>query len=291
MTVDREIPDPGEDDLDDLDELLDDFSSSNQTASQQGALPVLPSQHDFPSGHGSSVSEAGDFNVQLQEQMAALMGNGDESPKMQNEIQAMLQELGAAVESAPMQDHPTLGESQAVPSVSADKSFQEAILKTMERMQASGDKANAAAAAHQDSDDILARMLKEMQDGDQGGAAGDEEFSKMLMTMMEQLTNKEILYDPMKELNDKFPQWMSKNKTAVKAEDLVRYEKQRQLVAEIVGKFEESMYSDSNAKDREYIVERMQGMQAAGSPPADLVGDMSGAQEALQDLNSGCPQQ
>ena len=32
-------------------------------------------------------------------------------------------------------------------------------------------------------------------------------------------------------------------------------------------------------------------MQAAGSPPADLVGDMSGAQTALQDLDSNCPQQ
>jgi len=32
-------------------------------------------------------------------------------------------------------------------------------------------------------------------------------------------------------------------------------------------------------------------MQAAGSPPADLVGDMNAAQEALGDLDSGCPQQ
>lgn len=32
-------------------------------------------------------------------------------------------------------------------------------------------------------------------------------------------------------------------------------------------------------------------MQAAGSPPPDLVGDMSAAQEALGDLDSGCPQQ
>jgi len=32
-------------------------------------------------------------------------------------------------------------------------------------------------------------------------------------------------------------------------------------------------------------------MQAAGSPPADLVGDMKDAQEALGDLDSGCPQQ
>lgn len=219
------------------------------------------------------------------------MGNGDESPEMQDEIKAMLQELGAAVESTPIQDHQRSGEAQATPSVLPEESFQEAILKTMERMQTSGDKADAAATANQDSDDILARMLKEMQDGDLGSAGGDEEFSKMLMTMMEQLTNKEILYDPMKELNEKFPQWMAKNKIAAKPEDLVRYEKQQELIAEIVGKFEESTYSDLNAKDREYIVERMQRMQAAGSPPVDLVGDMSGAQEALQDLNSGCPQQ
>ena len=32
-------------------------------------------------------------------------------------------------------------------------------------------------------------------------------------------------------------------------------------------------------------------MQAAGSPPADLVGDMKDAQEALGDLDAGCPQQ
>ena len=32
-------------------------------------------------------------------------------------------------------------------------------------------------------------------------------------------------------------------------------------------------------------------MQAAGSPPADLIGDTDGAQEALGDLASGCAQQ
>lgn len=192
--------------------------------------------------------------------MAALMGNGDESPEMQNEIKAMLQELGAAIESSPVQDHQMSREAYTIPSSPSDESFQEAILKTMERMQTSGDKADAAATADQDSDDILARMLREMQNDDPGSTSGDENFSKMLMTMMEQLTNKDILYDPMKELNEKFPQWMSKNKSAAKPDDLVRYEKQQELIAEIVAKFEESTYSDSNAKDREYIVERMQGV-------------------------------
>jgi len=32
-------------------------------------------------------------------------------------------------------------------------------------------------------------------------------------------------------------------------------------------------------------------MQAAGSPPADLVGEMSAAQQALGSLDAGCPQQ
>ena len=32
-------------------------------------------------------------------------------------------------------------------------------------------------------------------------------------------------------------------------------------------------------------------MQAAGSPPPDLVGDMKDAQEVLGDLDSGCAQQ
>lgn len=249
-----------------------------------------------------------DFERQLQEQMAALMGNADESPEMQKEIQAILQELGAVVGSDFAQSQPKLEGSQPKAPDATDESFQEAIHRTMQRMQASGDNATAAAAADQNPDDILAQMLREMQDDNSGGAAGEEEFSKMLMTMMEQLTNKEILYDPMKELNEKFPSWMTKNRASINSDNLVRYEKQQRVVAEIVGKFEESTYSDSNSNDREYIVERMQKvatsmrilrskadivhqMQAAGSPPADLVGNMSGAQEALQDLNAGCPQQ
>jgi peroxin-19 len=72
------------------------------------------------------------------------------------------------------------------------------------------------------------------------------------------LTNKEILYEPMKELHDKFPAWLAKNKDATPAEDLKRYAEQQTIVGEIVAKFDEPGYSDSNATDREYIVDRMQ---------------------------------
>lgn len=130
----------------------------------------------------------------------------------------------------------------------------------MERMQTSGDQATAAAQS-EGSDDFMAELLKQMQAGGLGEGGlegGEEEFSKMLLGMMEQLTNKDILYEPMKELNDKFPGWMEKNKDTVSEEDRKRYELQQGFVNQIVAKFEEITYSDSNAADREYIVDRMQ---------------------------------
>ncbi|KAI7156013.1 hypothetical protein D0869_15454 [Hortaea werneckii] len=174
--------------------------------------------------------------------------------------------------------------------------FNDTIRRTMERMQASGDAATAAstsgaAGGGGSEEDLLAQMMKELQSG--GGAGGEEDFNKMLMSMMSQLTNKEILYEPMKELDDKFPEWLRRHEDAADVEkgEMERYKEQRRLVREIVARFERKEYRDENEEDREYIVDRMQKMQAQGSPPPDLVGDMSAAQEALGDLDQGCPQQ
>lgn len=192
--------------------------------------------------------------------MAALLGNVDETPEMRKEIEALMHELGAAAGSGvpePAKPGTRITSTQATPS-KAENGFQTTILKTMERMKDSGEQACAAAAASDDSDDILAQVLKEMQSGGVDGADSEEGFSKMLMSMMEQLTNKEILYEPMKELHDKFPGWMSQNKDRVTKDDLRRYENQERLVKEIVAKFDEQGYTDTNAADRQYIVERMQ---------------------------------
>lgn len=124
-------------------------------------------------------------------------------------------------------------------------------------MQTSGDQATAAAAA-EGTDDFMAELLKQMQGGGLDGEGNEEEFSKMLMGMMDQLTTKEILYEPMKELHDKFPEWLVKNRDKTPAEDLKRFEEQQTIVGEIVRKFEEPTYADSNTTDREYIVDRMQ---------------------------------
>lgn len=182
---------------------------------------------------------------------------------MQLQLESMLKESG--ITSAPSRATGPASASQGegnqdsskikAPSAPVVDDFQKTIRKTMERMQNSGEQATAAAAAD-DSDDNLAELMKQMQAG--AGVEDEEVFSKMLLGMMEQLTNKEILYEPMKELDDKFPEWIEKNKTTTPKEDMTRYEEQRKVVKEIVMKFEEKAYADSNLADREYIVERMQ---------------------------------
>ncbi|KAI0595408.1 Pex19 protein family-domain-containing protein [Biscogniauxia sp. FL1348] len=290
----EDVSDPDEDDLDDLDDMLGEFSG----VAIDTKKPTTTAGPDRPSAIASEPATAAqddlseeEFQKQLQAGMEELMNDLEKSPDMQAQFENIFKGLGAAAagsgdDAAASTSKPA---DKMASDLSQDANFQETIRRTMARMQESGEQATAAAAAGSSEDDFLAEMMKAMKDMPSGD--GEEEFSKMLMGMMEQLTNKEILYEPMKELNEKFPGWMTKNKDTLSKEDLKRYQEQQVLVAEMVAKFEEPTYADSNAADREYIVDRMQKMQAAGAPPHDLVGDMPSAKEVLDGPDDSCPTQ
>ncbi|KAG5940072.1 hypothetical protein E4U59_002695 [Claviceps monticola] len=308
-----DVPDPDEDDLDDLDDMLQDFATVKMSTSAQkstglasavAASRTAPVAADAsaksPATSGEPETSEEDFEKQLQAGMADLLGELENSPEMQEQFEDLFKQMAAAVGDSgepgttPKADGSTPAATAASASAesnplgaSQDASFQETIRRTMERMQTSGEEATAAASAGS-GDNFMAELLKQMGSGDLGGEGSEEDFSKMLMSMMEQLTNKEILYEPIKELDDKFPEWFEKNRASTSSEDLKRFEEQRGLVREIVAKFEEASYSDDNPVDREYIVDRMQKMQAAGSPPSDLMGDMAAAQDMFGGADDQC---
>jgi len=256
--------------------MLDEFTPSPSTAK-----PTLPTGPGRPSAPipGLPIEEGisdEEFAKQLQSGMAELLGELETSPDMQAQFENMLKELGGAAAlgevaglGAPgpagstskdptTKSAPTAAKSgPAAATPATEESFQETIKKTMERMRESGDQATAAATSD-NTDDLLAEMMKAMGAGGLDGEGGEEDFSKMLLGMMEQLTNKEILYEPMKELDDKFPDWMKKNTGKVDEADMKRYKEQQIYVREIVKRFELKTYTDDNAADREYIVDRMQ---------------------------------
>ncbi|KAK3706720.1 Peroxisome chaperone and import receptor [Vermiconidia calcicola] len=313
-------PDLEEDELDDLDDVLDSFNAKSAkpapppttTAPTAGSGPGRPSSSESTAVLDDAGTET-DMAAQLQAGMAGLISELGENPEMQKQFEDMMQELvaaGAASTDREAVEHirkasdnmpvdPDLRKDAAGGGGDGKKEkeakFQDTIRKTMERMQQSGDAATAATSssgAQATEEDMLMEMMKSLGGGAGGGGeGGEEDFNSMLMSMMTQLTNKEILYEPMKELHEKFPAWMEKHAADTEKKELERFKEQQRLVGEIVGRFERKGYTDEDEGDREFIVERMQKMQAAGSPPPDLVGDMSAAQEALGNLESGCPTQ
>ncbi|KAI9843269.1 MAG: Peroxisome chaperone and import receptor [Thelocarpon superellum] len=267
-----EIPDPEEDDLDDLDDMLDEFAATKidppapapaaaVSAAAVSPVPAPPAHECVAEVPGGDMDT--EFAKRLQSGMADLLSELDTSPEMQEQFEHLVKGIGRGSANPPSasvgaESASAEAATESTLPAGADETFQETIRKTMQRMQDSGQQATAAATS-EEGDDMLAEMLKQMQGaGFDGQSGGEEDFSKILLGMMEQLTNKEILYEPMKELNEKYPAWMETHRQTTSAEDLLRYQEQRTLVAEIVTKFEEKSYSDSNPTDREYIVERMQ---------------------------------
>ena len=225
--------------------ILDDFAPPvHQTSTQKHATGPQSAPEVNHQDADPLVSEA--LSKDLQEQMAALMGSMED--------QASLKNVSENLSTGQIPSQATPAHQQ---SSTSEGSFQETIRKTMERMQASETQAESD-GRDENVDDLLSQVLKEMGDGVPPEGEDEEGLNKMLLGMMEQLTNKDILYDPMKELHDKFPSWLEKNKATTKPEDFKRFEEQQKVVGEIVARFDRKEYSDSSTDDRDYIVDRMQ---------------------------------
>lgn len=295
-------PDPDEDDLDDLDDVLDSFQNTKVSEPPKPA-PAPAAQASTAAASAPATSGPGrppvishdagseeDFAAQLQAGMSGLIGELDANPEMQAEFEKMMQELiaagsagtdreaGAHLQKAAQAISPEQSKAQPATAAAAASSsgskkagkqdnFQDSIRKTMERMQASDSTAKQSTSSstqNMSEEDLLAQMMRELTEGGEGGEEG---FNSMLMNMMAHLTNKEILYDPMKELHDKYPAYLEKNKDTISKDDLARYKEQQALVKEIVERFDRKGYSDDNEDDREYIVERMQKVRTVLLPP------------------------
>lgn len=144
------------------------------------------------------------------------------------------------------------------------ESFNETIQRTMNRMHESGEKATAAASEDDDvPDEVLLQLLKALESTASGN---EDDIQKMFMGFMEKVSSKDILYEPLKELEGKFEPWIAekKGKGELADEDVKRYQMQTQIVKDVVAKFEEPGYSDEDPKCREWVWERMQEVRFLG---------------------------
>jgi len=111
------------------------------------------------------------------------------------------------------------------------------------------------------------------EDGDDNDE-DDDELRGMLELMMDSLMSKEVLYEPLKELGEKYPPYLHENATALSQADKTRYETQLGYVTRILRIFEDPAYNEEDREKGAEVVELMGLMQTCGSPPAQLMGDL-----------------
>lgn len=302
-----------EDDMDDFDDVLDQFKpdtkpelqdSKNLTESPS-AVPSPPSAHPSPGHHESSDSEdeswqnslPDDFARDLAEGMEALLSSMKEEDggEFKKHLEAMMaadgdpasvnifQALGAMAEadttSPKAPPTPRAGSSNAGTAPGVPQNFQDAIKNTMDKLKESDTSAKENADPSS-PDDQLAALFEQMMSA-QGGLPDESQLQNMLQGFMEELMSKEIMYEPLKEMNRQYPGWLNERKATLPKEDVDRYQTQSEIVAAVVKKFEDPAWeADEKAGGEKFaarqqeVVDLLTKMQDCGSPPQELLGEM-----------------
>ncbi|KAG8495928.1 hypothetical protein CXB51_009518 [Gossypium anomalum] len=99
--------------------------------------------------------------------------------------------------------------------------------------------------------------------------AGSQDMESIVETVMQKLFSKEILHGPMKEIEERYPQWLDEHKTSLSKEEHERYSLQYELIKELNGVYE------NDPRNFTWIVDLMQKMQECGQPPNDIVQDLA----------------
>jgi len=141
---------------------------------------------------------------------------------------------------------------------------------------------NSEGLSGQPSEDELQAMFSNMGIGDGTQSGGIDNLIPMMEGMMQSLLSKELLYPAMKDIADKFPDWLADNRTKISEEEYNKHNKQYDLTKQICFKFEEENEgveeSEEVKKVRfDKIMSLMQEMQSLGHPPKELTGESSPA--------------
>jgi len=91
-------------------------------------------------------------------------------------------------------------------------------------------------------------------------------YKGMVEGFMKQLITKEILYEPMKALFDKYPEWLEQNKDKIKPEEYDNYLKQYGYIEKIV-----FTYDTQGEEGFDEVLKAVQEMQECGQVPIDIV--------------------
>ncbi|XP_018428436.1 PREDICTED: peroxisomal biogenesis factor 19 [Nanorana parkeri] len=118
------------------------------------------------------------------------------------------------------------------------------------------------------SEEELARAM----DGLGVDEDGEGNILPFMQNIMQSLLSKEVLYPSLKEITDKYPEWLQTNRESLPPEEYHKYQEQHNLMSRICQKFESEQPGEEAARF-EAVMDLMQQLQELGHPPKELAGD------------------
>ena len=106
-----------------------------------------------------------------------------------------------------------------------------------------------------------------MQDFEQLNTSHDS--NDVVDNVMKQLLDKDLMYEPMKEVCTRYPAWLATHKDTLSSQEYQRYGTQYQYFQRIVRLYETEPYNF----DR--LMELMQDIQEYGQPPVEIIKELA----------------
>ncbi|GAA5858548.1 hypothetical protein JCM8547_007355 [Rhodosporidiobolus lusitaniae] len=316
----EDFPDPDDDALpeaDPLESAIDPLAKDLEEGMKALFAGLAPGGEGGAEGEDGELDE-GEFRKIMEDLMKGDFGGAGGLPGAAGEggegvddeqLRTLMSALGmGGASGAPSSNAASGGEGKAAshssssstfaPPAAAPANFQEAIAASMSKMKDSSSSANAAAESSrpgQGGDAGMAAMLAQLAGmPDPGNLDGSEEgLQGMIDEMMKQLMSREMLYEPLKELADKYPAYLKEHADSLSSEDLARYKKQETIVRTIVTKFEEPgadkappytpEEEEVRSKRMEDVVDLVAKMNECGAPPSEIMGEMPPGMELGSD--------
>lgn len=102
------------------------------------------------------------------------------------------------------------------------------------------------------------------------------ELMPLMHNVMQKLMSKELLYPSLKEIVDKYPDWLTEKKSSLKPQEFECYSQQYNLMKTVCEEFEKETGDSEEVKKEtfEKVLMLMQKIQNCGNPPKELVADI-----------------
>ena len=143
-----------------------------------------------------------------------------------------------------------------------------AALDAQTRFSSGGGASQAAASGSEEAgltEEGYQALLKQFEEL----GASDPGLAGFLDTMMSQLLSKSVLYEPLQQINARYPSFLAAGRDTLPPAELERFTRQAGLVASLLAVF------DQAPEDAERVMQLMQAMQACGAPPVDIMSDVA----------------